>query len=67
MNNLLLTRMIENYEYVALFVSVLAGLFWLSLVKKTNPDTRKVIKAVFRDTKDITEKQTFVAKGGPTY
>lgn len=64
MSDLLITRMIENYEYVALFVSVLAILFWLSLGKDPNPDINKSIKAVFHVTKNSIGKPAFIAKDG---
>ncbi len=62
MGDILLTRMIENYEYVTLFVSVLVVLFWLSLGKDPNPDVRKAIKAVFHNAKSSARNPTFVAK-----
>ncbi len=64
MGELLITRIIENYEYVALFVSVLAILFWLSLGKNPNPDINKSIKAVFHVAKNSIGKPAFVAKDG---
>lgn len=64
MGELLITRMIDNYEYVALFVSVLVVLFWLSLGKNPNPDEKKVIKSVFHHAENSHGNPAFIAKDG---
>lgn len=64
MGDLFITRAFENYEYVALFVGVLALLFWLSLGKNPNPNVRKVIKAVFQNANHGVGNTAFVAKDG---